>query len=63
MSTTHSARELKEPPKDFKLKKAQSSTDIILRRSESDPGEFLHRRFELQKKRDYPHVKLPKERW
>lgn len=63
MSTTHSARELKEPPKDFKLKKAQSETDIILRRSESDPGEFLHRRFELQKKRDYPNVKPPKERW
>jgi Ca-activated chloride channel family protein len=63
MSTTHSARELKEPPKDFKLEKATSSTDIILRRSESDPGEFLHRRFELQKKRDYPHVKPSKERW
>ncbi len=63
MSSTHSARELKEPPKDFKLEKAQSETDIILRRSESDPGEFLHRRFELQKKRDYPDVKPSKERW
>lgn len=63
MSSTHSARELKEPPKDFKLEKAKRETDIILRRSESDPGEFLHRRFELQKKRDYPHVKATKETW
>jgi Ca-activated chloride channel family protein len=63
MSDKHSAKEAKTPPKDFKLEKAQSETDIILRRSESDPGEFLHRRFELQRKKDYPNVKPTKERW
>jgi Ca-activated chloride channel family protein len=63
MSNTHSAKEAKTPPKDFKLEKTKSETDIILRRSVSDPGEFLHRRFALQKKRDYPNVKASKEAW
>lgn len=63
MSNTHSAKELKEPPKDFRLQKAKGETEIILRRSQSDPGEFLHRRFELQKKRDYPHVRSTTDPW
>jgi Ca-activated chloride channel family protein len=63
MSNKHTAKERKTPPRDFKLNQAQGETDIILRRSQNDPGEFLHRRFELQKKRDYPNVKPSKVTW
>ncbi|MEJ1240244.1 VWA domain-containing protein [Chryseolinea sp. T2] len=63
MSNIHSAKEQKEPPKDFKLEKQGGETNVIIRRSENDPGEFLHRRFELQKKRDYPQVKPSADPW
>lgn len=63
MSNIHGAKEQKEPPKDFGAEKSQNETSFIIRRSESDPGEFLHRRFELQKRRDYPHVKPAADPW
>lgn len=37
--------------------------NIILRRPPADPGEFLHKRFELQRKRDYQQVKPGTQRW
>ena len=63
LSQKHTAKEQKTPPKDFKLSESGGETDVILRRAQNDPGEFLHRRFELQKKRDYPAVKPSKETW
>lgn len=37
--------------------------NIILRRPPADPGEFLHKRFELQRKRYYQQVKPGAEQW
>ncbi len=63
-STIHKYKEAKFPPKDFKLEKQESTEDkILMQKTNADPGEFLHRRFELQRMRYYKNVKPGKESW
>ncbi|HSY62545.1 MAG TPA: VWA domain-containing protein, partial [Cytophaga sp.] len=63
-SNIHSGKEAKSPPKEFGKEQADKmANDILLRRTEADPGEFLHRRFLLQKRRYYPNVKGGSESW
>ncbi len=63
-SDIHRAREQKFPPKNFKLgDQTPPDTRILLQKTNADPGEFLHRRFEIQKQRYYPDVKQGKETW
>ncbi|HEY6977287.1 MAG TPA: VWA domain-containing protein [Chitinophagaceae bacterium] len=63
-SNIHMGKEAKTPPKDFNQQKpAQTSEQILMRQTEADPSEFLHRRFELQEKRYYKNIKRPKDPW
>ncbi len=62
-SNIHRAKEQKFPPKDFKMDKTPLETQILMQKTNADPGEFLHRRFEIQKQRYYPNVKAGKEDW
>lgn len=63
-SNIHMAKEAKTPPKDFHMQKnTQSSEQILMRQTEADPAEFLHRRFELQVKRYYKHIEKQKQSW
>ena len=63
-SNIHTEKEAKEPPKKFDADKTdQLASNILLRRAEADPGEFLHKRFVLQQKRYYKHVKKSKTAW
>ncbi len=58
------AKEQKFPPKDFKIDpQIPMETKILMQKTNADPGEFLHRRFEIQKQRYYPHVNQGKETW
>lgn len=64
VSNIHRAKEAKEPPKDFTPDKAdKTASNVLLRQTAADPAEFLHRRFELQVKRYYKHVKKPAQPW
>jgi len=64
LSNIHRAKESKKPDPNFKAdKNDQLASNILLRRAEADPAEFLHKRFELQVKRYYKHVKKSKESW
>ncbi len=57
-SDIHRAKEQKFPPKDFKIEtNVPLETKVLMQQTHADPGEFLHRRFELQKQRYYPNVK------
>ncbi|WP_436489508.1 VWA domain-containing protein [Chitinophaga sp. ARDCPP14] len=62
-SNIHQAQEGQsgEPGKDTSGNNTMKN--IILRRPPADPGEFLHKRFELQRKRDYQQVKPGTQRW
>jgi Ca-activated chloride channel family protein len=62
-SNIHMGKEAKTPPKDFSLQKQQSAEQVIMRQTQADPSEFLHRRFELQVHRYYKNIKKPKEAW
>ncbi len=63
-SNIHRGKEAKSPPKDFKQEKpADASSTILMRQVAADPSEFLHRRFELQQKRYYQHIKKNKDSW
>ncbi len=60
-SDIHRAREQKFPPKDFKTDPTvPPETKVLMQKTNADPGEFLHRRFEIQKQRYYPDVKQGK---
>jgi len=63
-SNIHRGKEAKWPPKDLKQQQPdQAATNILMRQVAADPSEFLHRRFELQEKRYYKHLKKSKETW
>jgi Ca-activated chloride channel family protein len=63
-SNIHTAKESKKPDQNFKAdKNDQLASNILLRRSQADPSEFLHKRFELQAKRYYKHVNKSKDPW
>ncbi len=63
-SDIHRAKEQKFPPKDFHMEKPESvETNVLMQKTNADPGEFLHRRFEIQKQKYYPDVKQGKETW
>jgi len=58
------AKEAKEPPKNFQAdKNDQLASNILLRRAEANPAEFLHKRFVLQEKRYYKNIKKSKNPW
>ncbi len=60
-SDIHRAKEQKFPPKDFKMDPpVPMETKVLMQKTNADPGEFLHRRFEIQKQRYYPDVKQGK---
>jgi len=61
-SNVHKFKEAKTPDKNFNSV-PQTSEAILMRRTAADPAEFLHRRFELQKKRYYKEVKKPTNPW
>jgi len=64
LSNIHGAKESNKPDKNFKAdKNDQLASNILLRRAAADPAEFLHKRFELQEKRYYKHVKKSKDPW
>ncbi len=63
-SNIHRAKEQKFPPKDFKMDAQEPiETKVLMQKTNADPGEFLHRRFEIQKKKYYPDVTQSKETW
>ncbi|HEX5153962.1 MAG TPA: VWA domain-containing protein [Parafilimonas sp.] len=63
-SNIHTAKESKQPDKNLKAdKNDQLASNILLRRAEADPSEFLHKRFELQEKRYYKNIKKSKNPW
>ncbi len=63
-SNIHRGKEQKFPPKDFKIDAQESvETKVLMQKTNADPGEFLHRRFEIQKQKYYPHVTQTKETW
>ncbi len=60
-SDIHRAKEQKFPPKDFKMDPpVPMETKVLMQKTNADPGEFLHRRFEIQKQRYFPDVKQGK---
>ncbi len=63
-SNIHRAKEQKFPPKDFKMEEnVPIETKVLMQKTNADPGEFLHRRFEIQKQKYYPQVVQDKENW
>lgn len=64
-SNIHQAQESGsgEAGKDSTTDNNNTMKNIILRRPPADPGEFLHKRFELQRKRDYKQVKPGAQKW
>ncbi len=63
-SDIHRAKEQKFPPKDFKMDtKMPVETKVLMQKTNADPGEFLHRRFEIQQKKYFPDEKGTKENW
>ncbi len=57
-SDIHRAKEQKFPPKDFKIdEQVPVETKVLMQKTNADPSEFLHRRFEIQKQKYYPNVK------
>ncbi len=62
-SNIHRAKEAKFPPKDFKQDQIPIETKVLMQKTNADPGEFLHRRFEIQKEKYYPYVKQGKDVW
>ena len=63
-SNIHTAKESNKPDKNFKAdKNDQLAGNILLRRAQADPAEFLHKRFLLQAQRYYKHVKKSKDPW
>ncbi len=62
-SDIHRAKEQKFPPKDFKMEEQPVETKVLMQKTNADPGEFLHRRFEIQKQKYYPDVKQGKDPW
>ncbi len=57
-SDIHRAKEQKFPPKDFKMdQNIPIETKVLMQKTNADPGEFLHRRFEIQKQKYFPNVK------
>ncbi len=57
VSDIHRAKEQEFPPKDFKMDNVPVETKVLMQKTNADPGEFLRRRFEIQKQRYYPGVK------
>ncbi len=56
-SKIHRGKEMKFPPKDFKQDpKTPIETQVLMQKTNADPGEFLHRRFEIQKQKYYPNA-------
>lgn len=64
-SNIHQAQESDSPDskKDTTAPNNDAMKNIILRRPPADPGEFLHKRFELQRKRYYSQVKPGTQQW
>ncbi|MGO4291990.1 VWA domain-containing protein [Chitinophaga sp. RAB17] len=63
-SNIHQAQESQEgPSKNDTATNNDVMKHIILRRPPADPGEFLHKRFELQRKRYFQQVKPGTEQW
>ncbi|MDR2916775.1 MAG: hypothetical protein LBV74_18430 [Tannerella sp.] len=63
-SDIHRAKEQEFPPKDFSLENQMPiETKVLMQKTNADPGEFLHRRFKIQKQKYYPDVKQGKETW
>jgi len=58
------AKESKSPDKNQPADKTnQLASNILLRRAAADPGEFLHKRFLLQERLYYRHVKKSRTPW
>ncbi|HEY9258917.1 VWA domain-containing protein [Chitinophaga sp.] len=64
-SNIHKAQEAEGGPSknDTTASNNEAMKNIILRRPPADPGEFLHKRFELQRKRYYQQVKPGTQQW
>lgn len=64
-SNIHQAQESQGGPSknDTAAANNDAMKHIILRRPPADPGEFLHKRFELQRKRDYRQIKAGTQQW
>lgn len=63
-SSVHRFRESDKPDPNFKADPAgQSAGDILLRRAQADPSAFLHKRFQLQIRRNYPRIPKSKTQW
>lgn len=63
-SDIHRAKEQKFPPKDFKMEtNLPVETKVLMQQTNADPGEFLHRRFQIQFQRYFPDVKQGKDRY
>ncbi len=61
-SDIHRGKEQKFPPKDFKMETSLPiDTKILMQQTNADPGEFLHRRFQIQQQRYFPNVKEGKD--
>ncbi|CAL1518687.1 VWA domain-containing protein [Chitinophaga sp. MM2321] len=61
----HQAQEGDAPPQqqDTAAGSSQDMKNIIFRKAPADPSEFLHKRFELQRKEYFKNVKPGKEQW
>lgn len=58
------AKEASSPPTDPEADKSgQLASNILLRRAEADPSEFLHKRFLLQQKRSGKQINKSKTPW
>lgn len=60
------AKESSKPPtadEDQTDKQEKAGENIMMRQTEADPTEFLKKRFALQKKKYYPHVKASGSQW
>lgn len=62
-SNIHKRKEQEFPPKDFKIDNVPIETKVLMQKTNADPGQFLHRRFIIQKQKYYPDVKQSKETW
>ncbi|WP_346862480.1 VWA domain-containing protein [uncultured Draconibacterium sp.] len=57
------AEEMEEVPDDFQSGSGEKPQNILLREISADPGEFLRRRFEYQRKKYHQNLQELEEKW
>ncbi|WP_346859172.1 VWA domain-containing protein [uncultured Draconibacterium sp.] len=57
------AEEMEEVPDDFQSGSGEKPQNILLREISADPGEFLRRRFEYQRKKYHQNMQELEEQW